>query len=198
MNARLGAQASVSHRTTRFQWDRIPVAESLSLLLLVKGPDKPDRTAPPLLPAAVYPHSPPLELVWLGQICVGFPNTEEVSQAWVMEGTGHFPWLSLFYSVSNLQVLEYLLLTLSGSLSYFRVNKSSLRHRTEQIQFVFMKNSPWKMGSIVYWLRLYSEPDSLQGHPSFVIHWTVWPWLSDCTSSLHFLINTWIICVPVS
>lgn len=99
-----------------------------------------------------------------------------------------FPQLPLFYSVSNLQVLEYLLLTLSGSLSYFRVNKSSLRHHTEHIQFVFMKNSPWKMGSIVYWLRLYSEPDSVQGHPSFAIHWTVWPWLSGCTSRLPFLL----------
>lgn len=153
---------------------------------------------PTRLPAAVYPHSPLLELVWLGQSSVGLPNTDEVSRAWVMEGTGHSHWLSLFYSVSNLQVLEYLLLTLSGSLSYFRVNKSSLRHFTGQIQFVFMKNSLWKMGSIVYWLRLYSEPDSLQGHLSFAIHWTVWPWLSGCTSSLHFLIYyTRIIWVPV-
>lgn len=153
----------------------------------------------PLLRTDVNPHSPLLELVWLGHSSVSLPKTDEVSLAWVMEGTGHSSWLFLFYNVSNLQVLECLLLTLSGSLSYFRVNKSCFRHHTEQIQFVFMKNSPWKMGTIVYWLRLYSEPDSLKAHPSFAIHQTVWPWLSDCTSSLHFLIYyTWIILVPVA
>lgn len=45
LNARLEAQASVSHRKMRFQWDRIPVAESLLLLLLVKEPDKPDQAS---------------------------------------------------------------------------------------------------------------------------------------------------------
>lgn len=67
-----------------------------------------------------------------------------------MEHTGHSLWLLLFHNVSNLQVLECLPLTLSRSLSYFRVNKSCFRHCTEQIQFVFMKNSTWNMGSIVY------------------------------------------------
>lgn len=116
---------------------------------------------PILFPANVYPHSPLLELVWLGHSWVSLPKTDEVSLVWVMEDTGHSPWRSLFHNVSNLQVLECLSLTLSGSWSYFRVNKSCLRHHTEQIQFVFMKNSPWKTVSIVYWLRLSSEQDSL-------------------------------------
>lgn len=144
-----------------------PCPTSLTGIL---NPQKIDSRSPSCCCVSSFPSA------WVsltGSKLCGSSNTDEVSRAWVMEGTGCSPWLSLFYSVSNLQVLEYLLLTLSESLSYFRVNKSSLRHHTGHIQFVFMKNSPWKMGSIVYWLRLYSEPDSLQGHLSFAIHWTV-------------------------
>lgn len=129
-------------KKTRSHW-----LEALSQHLT--GILNPQKIDPLLLPANVCPHSPLLELVWLGHSSLSLPKTDEVSLAWVMEGTGHSPWLSLFYNVSNLQVLEYLLVTLSGSLSYFRVNKSCLRHHTEQIQFVFMKNSPWKIVSPV-------------------------------------------------
>lgn len=131
----------------------------------------------------MYPHSPQLELVWLGCSSLSLLKTDDVSGSWVMEHAGCSLWLLLFYNVSNLQALECLPLTLSGSLSYFRVNKSCFRHCTEQIQFVFMKNSPWKMGSIVYWRRAVTvEPDSLQPIPvsSF----------TDCVTLgklLHFL-----------
>lgn len=123
-------------------------------------------------PGHVHPHSPLLEFIWLGRVSLSLPQTDDVPVSWVMEWTGHSLWLLLFYNVSNLQVLECLPLTLSGSLSYFRVNKSCFRHCTEQIQFVFMKNSTWKMGSIVYWLRAWArEPASLQPSPSFIVHW---------------------------
>lgn len=77
------------------------------------------------------------------------PPTDDGPVSQVMEEAGRSLRLLLFYNVSNLQVLECLPLTLGGSLSYFRVNKSGFRHHTEQIQFVFMKNSTWKMGSTV-------------------------------------------------
>lgn len=111
-------------------------------------------------------------------------QTDDMSVFWVMEHTVHSLWLLLFYNVSNLQVLECLPLTLSGSLSYFRVNKSCFRHCTEQIQFVFMKNSTRKMGSIVYWLRAWAlEPDSLWTNLSFIVHW--WHDLGQVTTLLQ-------------
>lgn len=119
----------------------------------------------------IYLHSLLHELAWLGHSSLNLLRTYDVSVLWVMQHTGHSLWLLKFYSVSNLQVLECLPLTLSGSLSYFRVNKSCFRHCTEQIQFVFMKNSTWKMRSTVYWLRAWAqEPDSLQTNPSYITH----------------------------
>lgn len=112
-----------------------------------------------------------------------------MSVFWVMEHTGHSLWLFLFYNVSNLQVLECLPLTLSGSLSYFGVNKSCFRHCTEQIQFVFMKNSTEKMGRIVYWLRAWAgELDSLWPNLSFMAHWQC-----DLGASYH---TSWTLCSP--
>lgn len=108
---------------------------------------------PCTLPWHGHLYSSLLQLVWLGHNSLSLPQAEDMSAFWVMEHTSHSLWLLLFYNVSNLQVLECLPLTLSGSLSYFSVNKSCFRHCTEQIQFVFMKNSTGKMGSIGYWSR---------------------------------------------
>lgn len=118
------------------------------------------------------PRSSPLELKGLGHISWNRPQTDGASVSWVMGDTGRSLWLLLCYYLSNSQALGRLPLTLRGSLSYCRANKLCCRRCTEQIQFVFIKSSTWKMGSTLSWSRRWGcESDSLRPDSTFTAHW---------------------------
>ena len=189
-------KATWCRKARRWASPELPLVPASEAVRSTHAPRRP----PFLFPLRVYSHSPLLELVWLGNGASSLLRTDDVLVFWVTEHTAHSPWLLLFYNVSNLQILECLPLTLSGSLSYFRVNKSCFRHCTEHIQFVFVKNSTWKMGNGVLIKRVGSRA-SLPATLSQLHHsLTAWPWTSYCTSwSLLFPIcKIWVTVVPTS